>query len=86
MSQVDAVLVDISGAEAWFSPEILALDPQELEVFYDVCPDQETFPCMIDLTVGSGEHMLAPTEAALVAAAGDHAGQAQRGMEDGRGA
>ena len=75
MSQVDAVLVDISGAEAWFSPEILALDPQVLEDFYAACPDLETYRRMIDLIVRSRDHMLGSTEEALLAAAGSLTGQ-----------
>lgn len=74
-SQTDAVVVDVVGAEAWFSSEVLALDPQVLEDFYVACPELEMYRRRLDLIVRARDHTLGSTEEALLAAAGSLTGQ-----------
>lgn len=75
VSQAMSLYVAISSAEAWFTPELLALDGATMEGFYAQCPDLERYRRNLDRIFRRKEHTLSPAEEALLASAGEMANQ-----------
>ncbi len=75
VGQVMSLDVAISGAEAWFTPELLTLDAADMEKFYAQCPELEHYRRSLDREFRRKAHTLSPGEEALLAAAGEMAQQ-----------
>ena len=74
-SQAMSLYVSVSSACAWFTPELLSLDEQTMERFYQQCPDLELYRRNLDRIFRRKEHTLSPAEEALLASAGEMAAQ-----------
>ena len=74
-SQAMSLYVSVSSACAWFTPELLSLDEQTMEGFYQQCPELELYRRNLDRIFRRKEHTLSPTEEALLASAGEMAAQ-----------
>lgn len=67
------VLVAVSSACAFASPEIMALPEDTLNLFYTVQPELETYRRSISRIRRRAQHILSPAEETLLAAAGEMA-------------
>ncbi len=74
-NQTMALYVAISGAQAWFTPELLALDEAAMARFYDDCPALELYRRALEQLLQRRAHTLSPAEEKLLAAAADLAQQ-----------
>ncbi len=74
-SQAMSLYVSVSSACAWFTPELLSLDEQTMEGFYQQCPELELYRRNLDRIFRRKEHTLSPAEEALLASAGEMAAQ-----------
>lgn len=74
-SQAMSLYVSVSSACAWFTPELLSLDEQTMEGFYQQCPELELYRRNLDRIFRRKEHTLSPSEEALLASAGEMAAQ-----------
>ena len=74
-SQAMSLYVSVSSACAWFTPELLSLDEQTMEDFYQQCPELELYRRNLDRIFRRKEHTLSPAEEALLASAGEMAAQ-----------
>lgn len=74
-SQAMSLYVSVSSACAWFTPELLSLDQQAMEAFYQQCPELELYRRNLDRIFRRKEHTLSPAEEALLASAGEMAAQ-----------
>lgn len=74
-SQAMSLYVSVSSACAWFTPELLSLDEQTIEGFYQQCPELELYRRNLDRIFRRKEHTLSPSEEALLASAGEMAAQ-----------
>jgi oligoendopeptidase F len=73
--QTMSVVVSISSAGAWFTPELLTVDEAKMAEFYAQCPDLELYRRNLDRIFRQREHTLSPAEEALLASAGEMAAQ-----------
>lgn len=74
-SQVMSLYVAIYSANAWFTPELLALSNDQIEKFYADCPELEQYRHLLNRQLQFREHTLSPSEEALLAQAGEMAQQ-----------
>ena len=74
-SQAMSLYVSVASACAWFTPELLSLDQQAMEDFYQQCPELELYRRNLDRIFRRKEHTLSPAEEALLASAGEMAAQ-----------
>ena len=74
-SQAMSLYVSVASACAWFTPELLSLDQQAMETFYQQCPELELYRRNLDRIFRRKEHTLSPAEEALLASAGEMAAQ-----------
>lgn len=74
-SQAMSLYVSVASACAWFTPELLSLDQQAMEAFYQQCPELELYRRNLDRIFRRKEHTLSPAEEALLANAGEMAAQ-----------
>lgn len=74
-SQAMSLYVSVASACAWFTPELLSLDQQAMETFYQQCPELELYRRNLDRIFRRKEHTLSPAEEALLASAGEMATQ-----------
>lgn len=74
-SQAMSLYVSVASACAWFTPELLSLDQQAMEAFYQQCPELELYRRNLDRIFRRKEHTLSPAEEALLASAGEMAAQ-----------
>lgn len=74
-SQVMSLYVSISGACSWFASELLNIDKETMNQFYQQCPDLELYRRALDVIFRRRDHVLTPAEEKLLASAGDMASQ-----------
>ncbi len=74
VSRVEVVLVDISGAAAFVTPEILSIPDETLDSFYKTCPDMELYRLCLDRVRIRREHILSENEEKIMALAGEMTG------------
>ncbi len=68
-----SVVVALSAATSFETPEILAIDDAQLEIFYAACPKLERYRRYLTDERRRKEHILSPAEEKLLAAAGEMA-------------
>lgn len=71
VSRVETVLVQISGAAAFVTPEILSISDETLDGFYKACPDMELYRLCLDRVRIKREHILSENEERLMALTGE---------------
>ncbi len=71
VSRVETVLVQISGAAAFVTPEILSISDEALDKFYKDCPDMELYRLCLDRVRIKREHILSESEERLMALTGE---------------
>ncbi len=71
VSRIEVVLVGISGAAAFVTPEILSISDETLESFYKQCPDMELYRLCLDRVRIKREHILSEDEERLMALSGE---------------
>lgn len=74
-SQVMSLYVSISGACSWFASELLSINEETMDQFYQQCPDLELYRRALDVIFRRRDHVLTPAEEKLLASAGDMASQ-----------
>lgn len=74
-SQVMSLYVSISGACSWFASELLSINKETMNQFYQQCPDLELYRRALDVIFRRRDHVLTPAEEKLLASAGDMASQ-----------
>ena len=75
VSQVTTLYVAINSAGAWFVPELLTVEEETMARFYAECPELELYRRNLDRIFRRRAHTLSPAEEALLASAGEMAGQ-----------
>ncbi len=71
VSQVTRLAVELQSAAAFETPELLAIDDETLDRFYQQAPALENYRLCIDRVRRRKEHVLSDKEEALLAAAGE---------------
>ncbi len=74
VSRLETVLVEISSATAFVTPEILSISDETLEEFYKTCPDMELYRRCLDRVRLKREHILSENEEKLLALTGEMMG------------
>lgn len=74
-SQVMSLYISISGACSWFASELLSINKETMNQFYQQCPDLELYRRALDVIFRRRDHVLTPAEEKLLASAGDMASQ-----------
>ncbi|MBP1543699.1 MAG: oligoendopeptidase F, partial [Oscillospiraceae bacterium] len=74
VSRIENVLVQISGAAAFVTPEILSIPDETLDGFYRECPDMELYRLCLDRVRIKRAHILSEDEEKIMALAGDMSG------------
>ncbi|MCD8087030.1 MAG: oligoendopeptidase F [Oscillospiraceae bacterium] len=69
--QTASLGVALSGACAWFVPELMSIEPETLEGFYQAAPGLEQYRRSLDSVLRRRAHFLSPAEEALLARAGE---------------
>ncbi len=71
VSRLEMLFVDISGASAFVTPEILSIDDQTMECFFKEQPEMELYRLCIDRVRRKRAHILSEAEERIMALAGD---------------
>lgn len=71
VSRLEMLFVDISGASAFVTPEILSIDDQTMERFFKEQPEMELYRLCIDRVRRKRSHILSEAEERIMALAGD---------------
>lgn len=71
VSRLEMLFVDISGASAFVTPEILSIDDETMERFYKEQPGMELYRLCIDRVRRKKAHILSEAEERIMALAGD---------------
>lgn len=71
VSRIETVLVQISGAAAFVTPEILSISDETLDGFYKACPDMELYRLCLDRVRIKRQHILSENEERLMALSGE---------------
>ncbi len=71
VSRIEVVLVGISGAAAFVTPEILSISDETLDGFYKQCPDMELYRLCLDRVRIKREHILSEAEEKIMALSGE---------------
>ena len=71
VSQMTRLAVELQSAAAFETPELLAIDDETLDRFYQQAPALENYRLCIDRVRRRKEHVLSDKEEALLAAAGE---------------
>ena len=74
-SQVTTLFVAIGASAAWFTPQLLAVDEDELASWFAAEPALEPYRRRIEMVSRQREHVLPTEQEALLAAAGEMAAQ-----------
>ena len=74
-AQVTSLLTRVESASAWFSPAILALPDERLDVWYASVDGLALYKLALDRVRALRDHTLAPEEEALLAQVGEMAAQ-----------
>ncbi len=74
VSRLESLLVDISSATAFVTPEILSISDETLDEFYKACPDMELYRRCIDRVRIKKDHILSEAEEKLIALTGEMMG------------
>lgn len=77
-AQVIATYTDIASATSWFAPEMLTLDNEAMERFYEQCPDLELYRRALFMVFRQRDHILDDAQEELLARAQDMAMQPER--------
>ncbi len=71
VSRLEMLFVDISGASAFVTPEILSIDDETMERFFKEQPEMELYRLCIDRVRRKRAHILSEAEERIMALAGD---------------
>ncbi len=71
VSRIEVVLVAISGAASFVTPEILSISDETLDGFYKQCPDMELYRLCLDRVRIKREHILSEAEEKILALSGE---------------
>ena len=71
VSRLEMLFVDISGASAFVTPEILSINDETMERFYKEQPGMELYRLCIDRVRRRKAHILSEAEERIMALAGD---------------
>ncbi len=71
VSRIETVLVEISSATAFVTPEILSISDETLDQFYKTCPEMELYRRCLDRVRLKREHILSENEEKLLALTGE---------------
>ena len=71
VSRIEVVLVGISGAAAFVTPEILSISDETLDGFYKQCPDMELYRLCLDRVRIKREHILSENDEKIMALSGE---------------
>lgn len=71
MIRFQTLYVDISGASAFETPEIMSISDEKLEGFFKECPDLELYRRALEKLRKQKEHILSENEERIIALAGD---------------
>lgn len=74
-NQTLSLYIAVSGASAWFTPELLSVDEAKMAEFYAAKPELELYRRALDRIFARREHTLSPAEEKLLAAAQEMATQ-----------
>lgn len=74
VSRIEVVLVGISGAASFVTPEILSISDETLDGFYKQCPDMELYRLCLDRVRIKREHILSEAEEKIMALSGEMMG------------
>lgn len=70
-NRLDILMVEISGASAFVTPELLSISDETLEKFYADCPDLELYRRALDKIRVQREHILSENEEKIIALTGE---------------
>ena len=70
-NRLDILMVEISGAAAFVTPELLSISDDTLEKFYADCPDLELYRRALDKIRVQREHILSENEEKIIALTGE---------------
>lgn len=70
-NRLDILMVEISGASAFVTPELLSISDETLEKFYAECPDLELYRRALDKIRVQREHILSENEEKIIALTGE---------------
>ncbi len=74
-AQVIALYTEIASSAAWFAPELLKLNDEQLESFFAECPELELYRRALHMIIRRREHVLGDAEELILARASDMAMQ-----------
>lgn len=70
-NRLEILMVEISGAAAFVTPELLSISDETLEKFYADCPDLELYRRALDKIRVQREHVLSENEEKIIALTGE---------------
>lgn len=74
VSRLEMLFVDISGAAAFVTPELLSIDDETMERFFREQPEMELYRLCIDRVRRKREHILSEAEERIMALTGEMTG------------
>ena len=74
VSRLEMLFVDISGAAAFVTPEILSIDDETMERFFREQPDMELYRLCLDRVRRKKAHILSEAEERIMALTGEMTG------------
>ncbi|MGN1119488.1 MAG: M3 family oligoendopeptidase, partial [Oscillospiraceae bacterium] len=73
VSRLEMLFVEIGGASAFVTPEILSITDERMEQFYKACPAMELYRLSLDRVRRRREHILSEAEERIMALTGEMA-------------
>ncbi len=70
----EGVLVELSSASSFVTPEILSIPDDTMDEFYKTCPDMELYRLCLDRVRRKREHILSEAEERIMAISGEMSG------------
>ncbi len=70
----EGVLVELSSASSFVTPEILSIPDDTMDEFYKTCPDMELYRLCLDRVRRKREHILSEAEERIMALSGEMSG------------
>lgn len=74
VNRVETVYIDIAGASAFVTPELLSISDEDMERFYKECEGLELYRRALDRIRRQREHVLSENEERIMALAGEMSG------------
>ncbi len=74
VNRVESLLIEISSAASFVTPEILSISDETMDSFYKTCPDMELYRLCLDRVRIKRAHILSENEEKIMALAGDMTG------------